>query len=694
MFSVIPVMIALLLICTGKPGYASQEKSQPKVSVKSLDKEYRDWLDLVDYIITPTERGIFLKLTNNKDRTGFIDLFWKMRDPTKGTPENEFKDEHIKRFEHANRYFKYGSPIPGWKTDRGRIYIILGPPVTENEVIQNGLVPVLIWEYYGGPSKGLPTMFRVVFYKRTETDYYRLYVPSVDGPASLLRVESGSIDANDNEALYKKILEFNNSVAEVCLTLIPGESLYSYTPSIESNMMLSRIQELPQKSINTTYARNYLNYKGIVETSVTTDYITVNGDAYLFKDPFLNLNFVHFSVLPSRMSVDYSPEADKYYLNYNLMVILKKGDDIVFQYSRDFPLYYSKAELESDVSNGVVIADFFPVIEGEYLLIGVLQNSVSKEISYYERKLNVPPPNAQHPCILGPITSYLETSTAQQMKSAFNIVGRMIKTDPKRVYGLKDTVYGFFWVERNDYTQNMTAQLDVICTDERRPYKKSYKFPISQDNKIDFIQQQFETLNYGNYTIKITLFDNDGKILDSKDKDFEISPNSYVPHPPIVSKSIKPDFQFLFYSMIANQYDNIANTERSISFYEKAFAMNNTYPELIKSYAGVLMKQKKYDQIITIIENLKAQPKEAFSYFSLLGKALYGMGKYSDSLDALLNANKIYDSDFTLLNQIGLCCLRLNNKEEAIKAFTASLKINDKQDEIQKILDQLRSEKN
>ena len=117
---------------------AAQKKTPNKVKVKDLDKKYRDWFDVIHYIITPMEKDIFLKLTNNRDRDAFINLFWNLRDPTKGTPQNEYKDEHMKRFIYANRYFR-GGPGPGWRSDRGRIYIVLGPPVNVNEVMKEGL---------------------------------------------------------------------------------------------------------------------------------------------------------------------------------------------------------------------------------------------------------------------------------------------------------------------------------------------------------------------------------------------------------------------------------------------------------------------------------------------------------------------------------------------------------------------------
>ena len=78
------------------------------------------------YIITDAERAAFKRLESNEERDYFIEQFWLRRDPTPDTPENEFKEEHYRRIAYANENF--ASSVPGWKTDRGRIYITYGPP--------------------------------------------------------------------------------------------------------------------------------------------------------------------------------------------------------------------------------------------------------------------------------------------------------------------------------------------------------------------------------------------------------------------------------------------------------------------------------------------------------------------------------------------------------------------------------------
>lgn len=93
---------------------------------KKLKPADRDWLSEVRYIITPEERKIFLELPES-EREKFKEDFWDRRDPDPDTEKNEYKDEYYQRLNRANQMF-LGEGRPGWLTDRGRIYILFGPP--------------------------------------------------------------------------------------------------------------------------------------------------------------------------------------------------------------------------------------------------------------------------------------------------------------------------------------------------------------------------------------------------------------------------------------------------------------------------------------------------------------------------------------------------------------------------------------
>src|SRR6266446_4495430 len=101
-------------------------KKKMRRTLKELDSSYRQWLsEDVTYIISPDERNAFLQLDTNEEREQFIEQFWLRRSSNPDLPENDFKEEHYRRIAYANEHFASG--IPGWKADRGRMYIMWGP---------------------------------------------------------------------------------------------------------------------------------------------------------------------------------------------------------------------------------------------------------------------------------------------------------------------------------------------------------------------------------------------------------------------------------------------------------------------------------------------------------------------------------------------------------------------------------------
>src|SRR5437764_6358919 len=108
-----------------RPADEKTRKKNSRALKQELSKPYKKWLDEdVSHIITDEERAAFKQLSNDEERDNFIEAFWQRRDPTPDTEENEFKEEHYQRIAYANEHFAAG--VPGWKTDRGRIYIVFG----------------------------------------------------------------------------------------------------------------------------------------------------------------------------------------------------------------------------------------------------------------------------------------------------------------------------------------------------------------------------------------------------------------------------------------------------------------------------------------------------------------------------------------------------------------------------------------
>jgi GWxTD domain-containing protein len=140
----------------------SQDPSQRDRNIRpELKKVYKDWLDKdVTYIITDDERKAFKKLQTDEEREAFIEEFWRRRDPDPDTDENEYREEYYERIAYANEHFSSG--IPGWKTDRGRIWIMYGKPDERETHPMGGPYSRMPWEG-GGETTTYP--FERWFYR-------------------------------------------------------------------------------------------------------------------------------------------------------------------------------------------------------------------------------------------------------------------------------------------------------------------------------------------------------------------------------------------------------------------------------------------------------------------------------------------------------------------------------------------------
>jgi GWxTD domain-containing protein len=141
-------------LCIGVIAHAQSTASEHRAaessnSAKNLPSKYQRWLDEeVLWIITPEERTAFLQLHDDEEREQFVYQFWERRNPTPGSAENKFKEEYYRRIAYANEH--YAASVPGWKTDRGRIYILYGPPDEIDSHPQGGVYsakPFEMWRY-------------------------------------------------------------------------------------------------------------------------------------------------------------------------------------------------------------------------------------------------------------------------------------------------------------------------------------------------------------------------------------------------------------------------------------------------------------------------------------------------------------------------------------------------------------------
>ncbi len=209
------LLIMILALALGGCGKSSRIE---------LDPDSQDFYDYARLIMTKQEKNIFKYLPDKESREEFIKDFWAKRDPDPDTEQNEFKEEFFRRLDYANKRFREG--IPGWKTDRGRIYIYLGPPdkIEQRPYLGDPAVKGLLWWGYYRYRLGIE------FVDRTGDGSYSLSRQS--GAAGGLlevieRAKFGQIYAGEGDfrkALSDLKLNYDSKTREIYVS-IPVEAL-------------------------------------------------------------------------------------------------------------------------------------------------------------------------------------------------------------------------------------------------------------------------------------------------------------------------------------------------------------------------------------------------------------------------------------------------------------------------------------
>lgn len=357
---------------------------------KELETPYKKWLsEDVGYIITDEERQAFKRMSTDEERQNFIEGFWLRRDPSPDTEENEFKEEHYRRIAYANE--RYASGIPGWKTDRGRIYITFGPP-DENEShpsggsynrpIQEGggttsTYPFEIWRYRY--IDGIGSDIMIEFVDPTMTGEYRMTMDPSEKDA-LLYVPGAGLTMMEQMGLANKSDRFNRTDGTRLGT--GNQPLPARMNQFERLEQFAKLQKPPvvkfkdlEAAITSTIRYNTLPMK------VRTDFIPVTSTS-IFSN--ITLQF-------DRKDLQYSQKegVSKAVVNiYARISSMSRRTMNVFEdvVSVEVP----QAMLQQAMAGRSIYQKTVPLAPGKYRLNIVAKDVIGGNMTTYETALEVP----------------------------------------------------------------------------------------------------------------------------------------------------------------------------------------------------------------------------------------------------------------------------------------------------------------
>ncbi|MFC2157946.1 GWxTD domain-containing protein [Acidobacteriota bacterium] len=659
-----------------------------------LSERFQKWLDEeVVYIISPLEKDVFLQLTNDRDRDLFIAAFWKQRDPTKGTPENEFKTEHFQRINYANRYLGRTAPKPGWRTDRGRVHIILGLP---NDIQRfEGKTQIYnteVWFYQGLTDKGLPAGFNVVFYQKGGTGEYELYSPLQDGPQALLTSYYG--DPMDYLAAYEQLREFEPELAPVSLSLIPGEGDVSMgRPTMSSDILIQRVESTPARLLQEKYARKFLEYKDTVEVEYSVNYMDSYSSVAVLREPS-GLYYIHYSFEPDRLSLNQFE--DKYYTTLKLNGSLTDREGkLIYQFEKDVSLEFNGEQIKNISSRPVSIRDVFPMISGQYRLSVLVKNEVSKEFTSLERDILIP--GDENPLQMTTLLmghNMKRTAPTQDRLRPFQVGPFQMYSHANRVFLNKDVLHLAFQVYGINAEMMERGEISYTFKREDEVFR-SLTRPVKDNPERPHYVESFSLTDFppAHYSVEVVLQLDGGAVLSQSDE-FDITHMLTINRPWYFNKMMPGPADPLHPFLIGTQLYNSGRHSDALPYLKESYGKKSDSLDYALSLAKCYFQLASFKDVVPLLKPFLEDPElHNYEMYLLSGQAYQRLGDLANAIEVLDRAVNKFGINTPLLNTLGNCYFRLGQTAEARAAWEKSLEIDADQPQIKKYLEEIKKKR-
>ncbi len=497
---------------------------------------YKRWLEEdVVYIITPEEKEIFQKLSTPEEKDQFIEQFWWRRDPDPQTAVNEFKEEHYRRIAYVNERFHSG--VPGWKTDRGKIYIRFGKPTgieayptggTYNRKPEEGggttwAYPFEVWFY--NHLDGVGDGVEIEFVDYTRTGEYRI-ARDTDQKDALLYVPGAGQTLAEQFGVQTRLqrLRVRNL----------GNPDGGGGVADQSNFREYRYRDYPFQKLAELYrlttapTTKFTDLEKIVNTRITydqfpvevrSDVIQVDGSRYVVPVTF----FVENHELTFKPVAEGSQTLDAHVNFYGRVETLTGR--ITYTFDEDVHRRIDRNDLESNPKGLSVFQRSFPLNPGRYKLSAVVRDVESAKLATLERALIVDPPKDDSLA-----TSSVMLTRQVGLPPDGVTIGQPFVIGKYKVIPTKESrfspddkfVQAYFEVYNlkvDQGTLKPSVRVEISLRDgssEIFPYQEIHQeFEFDQDRLLVYKVIPFDGLKAGRYALKFRITDlTDGRSME------------------------------------------------------------------------------------------------------------------------------------------------------------------------------------
>jgi GWxTD domain-containing protein len=667
-----------------------------------LVETHKKWLDEeVGYIITDRERAAFLELRSVEERDAFIEAFWRRRDPDPLTPENEFKDEHYRRIEHANRVLGRETPIPGWMTDRGRMYIILGAPRDrENFISAPGIYPAELWFYDPDPKRGLSSPFYLLFFQEGYAGEYRLYSPRVHGPQKLLTYS----DFGENERMeaYQALRQISGDLAHASITFKADEGAIPGAvqgDSLSTDVLLAEIARSPTRAVDTRYVDAIARGRGIVETDYLFNYVASAASVDVLPGPrgLDQTSFVHWGIEiePQDLTLVFDEDKKVYYTSLQIDLEVEATDPPakVLQFDREEFIQLSPSEFAGVQARPFVYRSMFPLLPGRFQLRAIVKNRAVSQYTILEAEIEVPVRGPGEVQLGTPVLLY-GAETAQGSTPAdyrpYQVGTHRLDPNTKKVYAIGQELLAF--IPLNGAGRQDRIRLRLFDRDGGAAVGEPREVPIGERGGAPvFASVPLEGLSGGRYRLEVQLEDPAGASLAKSEVDFDVSPRTAIARPWSLRWSpLEASTPGVVETALAEEYLRLGDRKTARSLFERALAVNGdlAVPRLV--LGRYYLDEGDPGRALSVLGPLAERGSEDSEILRTVGDAYAQSGDPTRAIGYFEKVLVLSGPDPAVLNALAACHVATGNTARAIEFFQRSLEIAPDQPDIRSKLKELQ----
>jgi GWxTD domain-containing protein len=662
--------------------------------VKKLSEEHRNWLERdVLYIITDKERDVFLSLGTVEERNRFIEAFWRKRDPNPATPANEYKDEHYRRIDHANTFLGRETFREGWRTDRGRYYILLGEPrETQRFDGYSELVSSELWFYQGEPRLALPSFFYLLFFKKNDFGEYRIYHPLIDGPQALLNA-SVNLQSGENTEAIQQLRQISPELAAASLSFDTSEppDYQGGRPALGTDIMLARIEDSPKRAIRTDYAEAWLRYGNRVSADYSFNFVPSRSSFAVVAEPS-GTPLVHYSIEidPQNFTMETDEKQSKFYTTLDLTIEVRNPEGtLIMANDKEVYLELTPSQMQTIRSSPFAYQDDFPLVPGDYSVSVILRNRVISQYTVAEREISIPTPSKSEPKLIDLVLAFESKNSMGEVAEGevrtFQVGNMRFQPAADNVFVIGDTVHVV--TQAFGATAGHRVVFELANGDE---VMKTIESPVEADGMV-FDHLALENMVGGSYEVRARLLSPEGAELSKRSAPITVSPRSVATRPGFIyRRGFNTQYPGLLQLVRAEQLWNLGRMQEAKTDLEQAVSLSGTnLPEAKWKLANAYLVEKRADDALQLLTPLEAGFPDQYEVISGIGYGRYLKGQCQEAVGYLDRARQIRPPDKLLLNTAGDCHQQLGDTEQAREAFQRSIELDAEQPEVKERLQAL-----